>query len=124
MRIFTRDGKTNFVDDKNTVVGYDSQDCCCEAHGYAILKAEPTAFDRAFLELALPDGSEYSNFNFDTNYFKELPNDGMEEGGAVVFRLKGNMNQIYLVLYNIHNGYYLHGFDVKVGGTEIRTGTL
>jgi hypothetical protein len=41
-------------------------------------------------------------------------------GGYAVFRLlDGGPNIVYLVLYNHHNGYYGHGFEVKHGGITV-----
>ena len=36
IKIFEKDGKTNFVDDRNLVVGYSTERDCCEDFGWFI----------------------------------------------------------------------------------------
>jgi len=44
---------------------------------------------------------------------------------SVLFRIVGKDNsEAFLCLYNIQNGYYGHGFDMKIGGQNIHLGTL
>ena len=54
---------------------------------------------------------------FDITYNKDVPDSkgAFDMGGATSFKLtKPNNPDIFLVLYNCHNGYYSHGFDMKI----------
>ncbi len=48
----------------------------------------------------------------------------MDGGGMIIFRLVNGCEEKFLHLYNVHNGYYSHGFEVKVGGKTTRDGSL
>jgi hypothetical protein len=112
MKTFEKDGKINFVDDNNVLVGFDYEGCCCEVFGYFFSKAVPQAIDF--------EGDQSSNtegFNFDKDFFHE----GDE---FVTFKLVKGSEEIFLTIYNSHNGYYSHGFDMEVGGIKVRDGSL
>ena len=117
MRIFKRDGKFNFVDDQNTFVGYDDGQSCCEWFGYFLSYEEPTKIIEppdTSLELAAKD------YNFDKSYFKKIRGD-TEDGGIAIFKLtKPGANDMFLALFNSHNGYYGHGFTFTVDGTQVQ----
>ena len=53
---------------------------------------------------------------------------GLEEGGLVIFKLQSlptnPKSDLYLHLYNSHNGYYSHGFEMYVGGIPIKSGSI
>lgn len=125
MQIFERDGKFNFVDDNNVFVGFDNQQSCCESFGYLLTSEIPKSenTESEFKETDFPD------WNFDTSFFQDGI-DGFEEhpqpdgGGEVVFRLAKNEKQMFLTLYNHHNGYYSHGFEMTVGGKVVKQGSL
>ncbi len=120
MKIFEKDYKTNFVDDANVLVGFDSGQCCCESFGYFFSRKIPTKID---------DGAEGINadgFNFDTAFFRDVvpAEEYFDCGGMAVFRLTKGEEEIFLTLHNSHNGYYAHGFEMIVGGTKMHDGSL
>lgn len=140
MKTFEQDGKINFVDDNNVFVGFDYQQDCCESFGYYLTKEIPQrpAGDKYEDRYWSPTGltltdKDTKGYRFDTTFFKRLTNEEMytEDGGAVCFRLtktdnraKNGVLELFLTLYNSHNGYYGHGFTVTVGGVPLHEGYL
>lgn len=118
MKIFDKDGKTNFVDDNNVFVGFDNSQYCYENFGHFLSRKIPNEIDEG-AENIDPEG-----FYFDVNFFQESSPSGFECGGLVIFRLVKGDEEIFLTLYNSHNGYYSHGFEMSVGGTTIQEGSL
>lgn len=60
------------------------------------------------------------NYRIDPDYFKR-------NGCTAVFRLMNiycKHTQLFVVLENIHNGYYAHGFELEVGGVTKIGGLL
>ena len=121
--------KVNFVDDNNVLVGYDFAGNCCEQYGWYIhnnvsnngggaLFTENT--DRNAINESLKD------WTFDTSFFQELEegHHGYDVHAVAVFRLVNGDNELFLRLYNEHNGYYGHGFDFSKDGEIIRAGCL
>jgi len=118
MKTFERDGKINFVDDANVLVGFDNESCCCEQFGHFFSWKFPAKIDDVKEEI------DADGFNFDREFFKEVSGDDFDCGGMAVFRLTKGDEEIFLSLFNAHNGYYSHGFRVTVGGITIREGSL
>lgn len=122
MKTFESDGRINFVDDNNVLVGFDNSACCCEDFGHFFSKAPPERDVPCEKIEADTDG-----FNFDQEYFKATPPDtgSYDDGGMATFRLSnGHGDELFLTIFNHHNGYYLHGFSLEVGGETVRTGSL
>lgn len=120
MKVFEDASKVNFVDENNVFVGYDMGQCCCEAASWAIVPELPAK---------TPDASDYgdlTDYRFDDEWFRDdLGWPDLDEGDAVAFRLVApNKPHLYLCLWNAHNGYYSHGFDMTVGGEQLRSGSL
>ena len=113
--------KVNFVDDNNVLVGFDMSSCCCESFGWFVCSKEPTEIiDEENAEKLKTEG-----YQFDVDYFKEIdPEDKWDEGGMAIFRLVKGEDEMFLALHNTHNGYYSHGFEMKVGGETIRDSSL
>ena len=128
IKIFEKDGKINFVDDENTLVGFDYHQSCCEDFGWFMTKEEPTTINidtKDKIDHENLDLSEYlSEYLFDKGYFKMDSVTGYDQHNYVLFRLKKNEEVIYLMLYNCHNGYYGHGFNMDIGGKTIYSNVL
>ncbi len=124
MRAFNKDGKINFVDHNNVLVGFDMQSSCCESFGWGLKDpmdviigsdADGDKLDGVNLALAL--------FAFDTGFCEKQ--DANSESAQVRFRLIGPSGEhAYLTLFNHHNGYHGHGFDMEIGGKSIWGGVL
>ncbi len=120
MRTFKKDYKINFIDDNNVFVGFDDESCCCEQFGYFLSRTLPTQIEENEATI------DTEGFNFDPEFFQtlELNQELHDEGGIAIFRLTKGAEEIFLALYNSHNGYYSHGFDMTVGGIKIHDGSL
>ena len=143
MRIFEKDSKTNFVDQHDVLVGFDSWQSCCESFGYHFAASSEQGAE----EISQPTNLE--GMLFDRGFFVQHDDDDGwgDGGGQAVFRLvdarikrggrdeemrrherrlqaEGGLPEVYLVLYNHHNGYYSHGFSMEVGGTVLHSGYI
>lgn len=121
IKIFNQPGewesKVNFVDDKNRLVGYDTEDDCC-AHGGWFIATEIkdiTNDENAYLKKEPDVKPVLDDYVFDEQFFKDLRSpEG--EGGTVVFRMVApSKPDLYLHLFNVHNGYYAKGFEASFG---------
>jgi len=118
MKYFERDSKYNFVDANNVFVGYDSEQNCCESAGWYI-SYSPAANAIEVSESVAVDLEPYS---FYPDYFRE---DAEGESSIAEFKLKAaGLPDLYLILYNAHNGYYGHGFKCTISGETLRSGIL
>ena len=136
-------GRINFVDDNNVVLGWDTDQSCCEHAGWyfsygrrwdtndkdsiSIKELGDYTFDADFFETAkesaLTEGKEdllYHTYGtLSSKYYN------YDDGDLVRFRLSApNKPVVYLQLFNVHNGYYGHGFTFKIGDSVIKEETL
>lgn len=120
MKIFERDGKINFVDERNVFVGFDYSEYCCESFGWSITPERPN-------ELVCGDTEmDVTGYVFDPSFFEDhlLGDFDLDDGGVAVFRLVRGEDQRFLTLWNMHNGYYGHGFEMETNGETVRSGYL
>lgn len=124
--------KVNFVDENNVLVGYEFGASCCENFGwYVSNKVTTDLHDHIFNETAQAGGWDINQllegWTFDATFFVALDNSinhYYDDSKRAVFRMiKGDREQ-FLHLYNVHNGYYSHGFEFSQDGTVIKTGCL
>lgn len=127
MKEFHKDGKMNFVDDNNVFVGYDYGQYCCECAGYLYSKEVP----KNTIESIKLTEKELECFNFVKSFFQKdntllmgKETYGMGNGGTATFKLKKGSEVIYLTLYNCHNGYYGHDFEMKINDKVAKDGCL
>lgn len=148
MRIFEKECKINFVDEADVYVGYDTGLLCCEDWGYFFSNSPPPpsgtnwrGYEDRRIEL---NPEDLEPFFFDPEFFVLNPWDA-SDSGHVAFRLVrrrrtdretrhkhreavseggGYFEEIFLVLYNFHNGYYSHGFKCTVGDKVIQEGSI
>ena len=120
MRMFEHDEHVNFIDSKDRFVGYEFGQCCCELVGWSITRTLP---EDGADEVPNPIADfDLAGYDFDPDFFAEIVDAG--EGGFAVFRLRKADDEVYLVIYNHHNGYYSHGFTARVGGVVPSEGSL
>ena len=111
--------KVNFIDEKDTFVGFSFSQDCCENFGYVFTDTDKfTSADRIEVDDNwVSTGQKINNesdfdledYFFDVSWFEEREQ-------IVVLRLqKRDCPDLYLTLFNCHNGYYSHGFDFKLG---------
>lgn len=120
MKIFNKQGKVNFVDENNVFVGFDDEGFCCEQFGWFISRDKGNKLDAESYE---GDLEEYS---FDTSYFEDVDSPDIYDcGGMVRFRLQNlDGHEIFLHLYNSHNGFYSHGFTATINGAKWQDDSL
>ncbi len=125
MEKFENNGKLNFVDEFNVVLGFDYSQSCCEYFGWFISDEIPIEFDDNEREPTF----DFEPWRFDSSFcnYNQSAN-GIDMGDMVTFKLvnkDGRKKQPkYLTLFNSHNGYYGHVFELEIGGQEIRSGCL
>ena len=120
MKTFEKDGRINFVDENNVLVGFDYQGSCCENFGHMITKEIPTQ-----IEDGIKIDEEKYRFDPSVRVMNSLTD--CDDGGSVTFRLVNQddcEDAVYLTLYNSQNGYYGHGFEVKNGDEIVAEGSL
>ena len=118
--------KVNFVDKNNVVVGYDLSQGCCEDADYFITTSMDNTIkesvDTKKANKVQLDAEDLEEYVFDKGAFMDITDSfkDLGAGGAVAFTLiADNKPNLYLVLYNSHNGYYGHGFTVEISGKKI-----
>ena len=112
--------KVNFVDSNNVFVGYDLSQDCCEHAGWFLSDG---------LCNVIPDdcqqASDLEDYAFDLKFFSEQWCDSLDQGGMVAFRIVNSKgSEKFLHLFNSHNGYYKHGFQLKHGDKVIKDDML
>lgn len=119
--------KVNFVDENNVVLGYDMSSQCCESFGWFI--ADRVVFnmkDYSTLDKTFDD-DDYTDWRFDPQFFQSGESlESYDIESMAIFRI---VNQTtgesrYIHLYNLHNGYYSHGFDFTQSDKTIQSGSL
>ena len=125
MKKFEKNGKINFVDENNVFVGYDLQSSCCEDADWFISdKEEDRIYDDLYKRIIYPKYA-ITSYIFDTKYFEEVECSSVDEGGMVRFKLIcKDKPDLFLHLFNCHNGYYSHGFEAKINGLQWQEGSL
>jgi hypothetical protein len=110
MKLFMRDDKINFVDENNCFVGYDMEQQCCELAGWFI--SDIPCKD---VVEETKNEQDLEGFVFDTDFFREVRIDGLDDekgvGTLAIFRITDGNTEKFIHLYNIHNGWYCHGFS-------------
>ena len=129
MKIFDRvdpwPSKVNFVDENNVVLGYDVRQACCEYAGW---------FIAGRLCRRIPEERNFphdlSGWRFDPSWFREVTGIWTEgrkvrgTGPMVVFRIMKCQDERFIHLFNCHNGYYTHGFELKAGEDVLKSGQI
>ncbi len=129
MKVFTgNDGKiwqnkVNFVDDNNVVLGFDNTSQCCESFGWYVSESKNAEsgkggdeYDKQSVEFLAP-------YNFDVSYSVSSNDDNEHYDYEFKLVAKG-LPDLYLTLYNEHNGYYSHGFTMTADNKKIYSGSL
>jgi hypothetical protein len=92
---------------------------CCEEFGH-FFSTEP-GNNKSEIELT-PE--EMESAIFDTSYHEEMRGEASEDGGVAVFKVLIPGRTVYLNFFNYHNGYYGHGFEMKIGDLGVHEGCL
>ena len=121
MKIFDNvdgfEGRVNFVDECNVVVGYETDQQCFERSGWYINDdAEPLMRVKSGVVAPPSYVPPVDGYAFDEFYVRTYVqhDDDDYAGGEVVFRLVHPTEPaMFLHLFNLHNGFYSHGFHFK-----------
>jgi hypothetical protein len=113
------DKKINFVDDNNVLVGFDMNSDCCECFGWYV---STVIQDDIGDDSETPDVEDYTFST--TDFISKTKGDYDIERLAIFTLVADGQPNLYLHLYNAHNGYYSHGFDIEVGGEKVGGGSL
>lgn len=106
----TWEHKSNWIDQNNTVVGYDDEQQCCETFGWGV-------YDKVTRNRVAdsPEGMPY-HFGavcdeplFASSYLLDDPDIDQIE----LLPDDGKLPVLVFEFYNCHNGYYYHEFSVK-----------
>lgn len=123
------EAKINFVDENNVFVGYDYSDRCCENFGWFLSLKINDSCSSIDDQIATDDSlvnTLLEGWVFDPTFFEEKKTGDFaySEEGLAIFRMTKGVHVMYLHLYNVHNGYYSHGFVFSKDGEIIHTGCL
>jgi len=131
MKIFERSdnkgwgNRLNIIDENNVLVGYDYDQSCCEIFGYYFVRDLKDIKENKKIE---DKDIKQEDYIFDTSFCEVLEDFAEYEGGGeVAFKLTNKEkieDVLYLILYNYHNGYYGHGFDMSINEKILYTGGL
>lgn len=97
------DETVNFVDCNNRFVGFDTHKQCCENAGWMFRNKEGNAVVNPDLTTYDFEGpSKYTDVTYGEYAYKR-------EAHFKLVSTDSQNQDIYLVLYNLHNGFYRHG---------------
>ncbi len=121
IKIFGTDDRVNFIDENNIFVGYELGYSCCEYADWYIGTEVQTTHTEELIKNR--NNFDLSSYKFDISYFEDLGDHNINDY-RVRFKLTGGEEPLYLVLFNIQNGYYSHGFEFKNNDVLIKEGTV
>jgi len=117
MRLFEQGYKINYVDTNNRLVGFDHDAQCCEDFGTGVFAYVPENVDDA----TRIDPDTLENYAFADH--EPVAFDGCkhpDSGGALAFLIQGDGEpDLYVCIWNFHNGYYAHGFEYWNGDGDL-----
>lgn len=107
----------NFIDENDVFLGYEYVGSCCEYFGYIINTDGVYTVD-------YDNSDNGDDFELD-GYIFDIKFNGESSDSHVKFKLvKEGHEDLYLILFNEHNGYYGHGFEFKVGDQTLLDGYI
>lgn len=121
------DCKINFIDEGDIFVGFDNCAQCCESFGWYIIDKVDASYSNK-CDDSLEDGfciASVKGYVFDTSFFELHEENDCDVDMCAVFKIvKSGDRDLYLHLFNHHNGYYSHGFVADIGGDVWQEGYL
>lgn len=129
IRVMRNGSSINFVDRRNAVVGFDYESCCCESFWY---EWRGSYYDEHWCisDANVPDSlmpKVLAGWYFDTDVEPKNREDGVDDETywvEFVIRNRDTKGKAILRLTNCHNGYYSHGWTLKVDGETKAEGGL
>ena len=123
MKIFERKNKINFVDKNNVFVGYDLESQCCEDANWFINPQKITSTSFKQLNKLIKEKINTDDYVFDPQFFEQHISNmafGLDSVIIIFKLIKPNYQPLYLHIFNVHNGYYAHGFVMKINEKIVR----
>lgn len=112
--------KVNFIDSLDRFIGYDLGQGCCEHAGWFISDKKEdynTGSDNEG-----DRGFSVKGFDFVPGAVTEVTPEedtALDGGGMVIFTLRNaEGKELFLHIFNAHNGYYGHGVETNIGELE------
>lgn len=100
------ESKINYADANNRVVGFDMDSSCCEYFGHGVFAALPVGIDN----LESPTEADIGPYAF-ADEEPTLIDASDDAGGTLCFRIYADeLPDLWVCIWNHHNGYYGHGF--------------
>ena len=125
MIIVENSDSTNFIDENDVFVGFDTYQNCCEHAGWFI-SDEREAYDDGYsttkVRLGTVEGIrdfDVTGYALDTSGPEDIEGNDIYEGTQLEFRLtKEGSKDLFLNIFNAQNGYYSHEVFIKDGETD------
>jgi len=127
MKVIESGNSINFVDQNNVFVGYELNSQCCEWADWTIediLLNSMVVFSYLKDKDSIYHDLDLEEYLFDKKFFKTMDNYDNDGGAMVIFRLISGDKEKYLYLFNVQNGYYGHGFTVKIDDKVVKEGLI
>lgn len=112
--------KVNFVDENNVFVGYDLDRQCCENADWFISNDKESTPPDILNKLE----SELEGYVFDPEFFEEKVFGEDCDGKFAIFRIVKGKDEKFIHLFNVQNGWYWHGFILKIDGVVIKKDSI
>ena len=120
--------RTNFIDENDVFVGFDTYQNCCEHAGWFISDEHEAYVDGYSTTKVRPNTVEgirdfdVTGYALDTSGPEDIEGNDIYEGTQLEFRLtKEGSKDLFLNIFNAQNGYYSHEVFIKAGeADEIR----
>jgi len=120
MLIKEESSKTNFIDSLDRFIGFDTSQSCCEDADWFVSDKKESYYDGRDNPGVRDHNVE--GFDFVPGAVTEISgteDQGLDDGGMVIFTLRNaEGKELFLHLYNAHNGYYGHGVETNVAELE------
>lgn len=121
------ENRVNFVDQFGVFVGYEYDKQCCEDFRWWI--SESDDINELKEEKYIPENVNLDDYHFDDNFCIRGFSSEDRDIRICIFMLipsphSESRNVLYLHLYNDHNGYYHHGFEMVDEDVIVQKGNL
>lgn len=110
--------KWNWVSDTDSFIGFDASSICCESFGY-FYSEKVNGGENSYLYETVHKKLKSGDNNFDLGIVEvEEMGEGFgisKETYVYIELLDKDFDELvcYIVLYNLHNGFYSHGLTYK-----------
>lgn len=121
VKYFEANSRMNWVDSNNVFVGFYNEQDCCEEWGGDFFSSLNEDAVRVNID------EDKNDYVFDTSVYIEdfaWEEDYGKDIYRAAFKLTNGKKDIFLVIWNKHNGYYAHGFRFCNGDTVIMKGSI